>query len=85
MVRDASGLLNDSLSATASPESCTGFACHYGWDFSECTDNRSCTYGISNYYQVRKRFRVISLRRFWLKWKVNSEILALPEVQDLIS
>eukprot|EP00066_Takifugu_rubripes_P004057 XP_003967138.1 PREDICTED: solute carrier family 12 member 3 [Takifugu rubripes] len=51
VVRDASGLLNDSLSVTASPESCTGFACHYGWDFSECTNNKSCTYGISNYYQ----------------------------------
>ncbi|TNN00825.1 hypothetical protein fugu_012071 [Takifugu bimaculatus] len=51
VVRDASGLLNDSLSVTAPPESCTGFACHYGWDFSECTNNKSCTYGISNYYQ----------------------------------
>lgn len=71
VVRDASGLLNDSLSANASPESCTGFACHYGWDFSECTNNKSCTYGISNYYQVRS----FGSSR---KWKT------LPEVKDLI-
>ncbi|CAF91324.1 unnamed protein product, partial [Tetraodon nigroviridis] len=33
VVRDASGILNDSLSLTTSNENCTGFACHYGWDF----------------------------------------------------
>lgn len=54
MVRDASGLLNDSLSLTTSNESCTGFTCHYGWDFGDCINNKSCAYGISNYYQVRK-------------------------------
>uniref|UniRef100_H3CI37 Solute carrier family 12 member 3 n=1 Tax=Tetraodon nigroviridis TaxID=99883 RepID=H3CI37_TETNG len=53
VVRDASGILNDSLSLTTSNENCTGFACHYGW-FSDCIYNKSCTYGISNYYQVRK-------------------------------
>lgn len=54
VLRDASGILNDSLSLTTSNESCTGFACHYGWDFSDCISNKSCSYGISNYYQVRK-------------------------------
>ncbi|XP_035520502.1 solute carrier family 12 member 3 [Morone saxatilis] len=49
VVRDASGLLNDSLSLSPS-EDC-GLACHYGWDFTECINNNTCTYGISNYYQ----------------------------------
>lgn len=51
-VRDASGLLNDTLSASSSGEDCVGLACQYGWDFTECINNNTCTYGISNYYQV---------------------------------
>ncbi|XP_074487603.1 solute carrier family 12 member 3 [Sebastes fasciatus] len=50
-VRDASGLLNDTLSASSSGEDCVGLACQYGWDFTECINNNTCTYGISNYYQ----------------------------------
>ncbi|MED6244384.1 hypothetical protein ATANTOWER_007822 [Ataeniobius toweri] len=47
VVRDASGSINDTLSS----ESCDGLSCQYGWDFSECINNKTCTYGISNYYQ----------------------------------
>ncbi|TKS72958.1 Solute carrier family 12 member 3 [Collichthys lucidus] len=51
VVRDASGLLNDTVSASSSSEGCVGLACQYGWDFTECINNNTCTYGISNYYQ----------------------------------
>ncbi|XP_047451217.1 solute carrier family 12 member 3 isoform X2 [Mugil cephalus] len=51
VVRDASGVLNDTLSLSTPPEDCVGLACGYGWDFTECINNRTCVYGISNYYQ----------------------------------
>ncbi|KAK7892033.1 hypothetical protein WMY93_023996 [Mugilogobius chulae] len=41
VVRDASGVLNDTLAPSSD----------YGWDFSECIQNGTCTYGIMNYYQ----------------------------------
>lgn len=52
MVRDASGLVNDTLAPSSSSNSCVSLACHYGWDFTECIKNNTCAYGISNYYQV---------------------------------
>uniref|UniRef100_A0A669DQR7 Solute carrier family 12 member 3 n=1 Tax=Oreochromis niloticus TaxID=8128 RepID=A0A669DQR7_ORENI len=51
VVRDASGVLNDTLSPLSTGEECVGTACQYGWDFSECINNKTCVYGISNYYQ----------------------------------
>ncbi|XP_070687607.1 solute carrier family 12 member 3 [Pempheris klunzingeri] len=51
VVRDASGLLNDTLPPSSSRDDCVGLACQYGWDFTECIKNNTCTYGISNYYQ----------------------------------
>ncbi|XP_029993122.1 solute carrier family 12 member 3 [Sphaeramia orbicularis] len=51
VVRDASGILNDTLSSSSSMEDCVGLACQYGWDFTECINNNTCTFGISNYYQ----------------------------------
>ncbi|KAM4619169.1 solute carrier family 12 member 3 [Polymixia lowei] len=51
VVRDASGLLNDTLSSSSS-DGCVGLACHHGWDFTDCINNNTCTYGISNYYQT---------------------------------
>lgn len=51
-VRDASGLLNDTLSPSSSSENCAVLSCRYGWDFTECINNNTCAYGISNYYQV---------------------------------
>ncbi|TDH09232.1 hypothetical protein EPR50_G00084650 [Perca flavescens] len=50
VVRDASGGLNDTLLPSSSGV-CLGEACQYGWDFTECITNKTCTYGISNYYQ----------------------------------
>ncbi|XP_059187816.1 solute carrier family 12 member 3 [Centropristis striata] len=52
VVRDASGLLNDTLSPSSSSEGCVGLACQYGWDFTDCINNKTCSYGISNYYQA---------------------------------
>uniref|UniRef100_A0A3Q4MZ62 Solute carrier family 12 member 3 n=1 Tax=Neolamprologus brichardi TaxID=32507 RepID=A0A3Q4MZ62_NEOBR len=49
VVRDASGVLNDTLSSAV--EDCVGTACQYGWDFTECINNKTCVYGIHNYYQ----------------------------------
>ncbi|XP_068458407.1 solute carrier family 12 member 3 [Clinocottus analis] len=51
VLRDASGLLNDTLSPSSAGQDCVGLACRYGWDFTECITNNTCTYGISNYYQ----------------------------------
>ncbi|XP_071397644.1 solute carrier family 12 member 3 isoform X1 [Centroberyx affinis] len=51
VVRDASGLVNDTLSSSTSDD-CVGLACHYGWDFTDCINNNTCAYGISNYYQT---------------------------------
>uniref|UniRef100_A0AAQ4S022 Solute carrier family 12 member 3 n=1 Tax=Gasterosteus aculeatus aculeatus TaxID=481459 RepID=A0AAQ4S022_GASAC len=48
VVRDASGLLNDTL---LSNSNCGDISCQYGWDFTECIANETCLYGISNYYQ----------------------------------
>ncbi|XP_077423297.1 solute carrier family 12 member 3 isoform X2 [Vanacampus margaritifer] len=50
VVRDASGLLNDTLSSSSN-KNCVGLACQYGWDFSDCINNNTCIFGISNYYQ----------------------------------
>ncbi|NXL93147.1 S12A3 protein, partial [Alectura lathami] len=49
VLRDASGSLNDSV-AVGLP-GCEGLACSYGWNFTECTQQQSCRYGLSNYYQ----------------------------------
>ncbi|XP_054632512.1 solute carrier family 12 member 3 [Dunckerocampus dactyliophorus] len=50
VVRDASGLLNDTLSSS-SARNCVGLACQHGWDFTDCINNDTCAFGISNYYQ----------------------------------
>uniref|UniRef100_A0AAX7V3X5 Solute carrier family 12 member 3 n=1 Tax=Astatotilapia calliptera TaxID=8154 RepID=A0AAX7V3X5_ASTCA len=51
VVRDASGVLNDTLSPSSAVEDCVGTACQYGWDFTGCINNKTCVYGIHNYYQ----------------------------------
>ncbi|XP_061532472.1 solute carrier family 12 member 3 isoform X2 [Phycodurus eques] len=51
VVRDASGLLNDTLSSYSFSKNCVGLACQYGWDFTDCINNNTCNFGISNYYQ----------------------------------
>lgn len=50
MVRDASGVLNDTV--TPGSGACEGLACGYGWNFTECSQQHSCRYGLINYYQV---------------------------------
>ncbi|XP_041256585.1 solute carrier family 12 member 3 isoform X2 [Onychostruthus taczanowskii] len=49
VVRDASGSLNDSVAVGSL--GCEGLACSFGWNFTACTQQRSCRYGLSNYYQ----------------------------------
>lgn len=62
VVRDASGLINDTLSASS--KNCVALACQYGWDFTECINNKTCTYGISNYYQVNTSSLTYKTRKF---------------------
>ncbi|KAL4680531.1 hypothetical protein H8959_022472 [Pygathrix nigripes] len=50
VVRDASGVLNDTM--TPGWGACEGLACGYGWNFTECTQQHSCRYGLINYYQT---------------------------------
>uniref|UniRef100_A0A4W6ETQ5 Solute carrier family 12 member 3 n=1 Tax=Lates calcarifer TaxID=8187 RepID=A0A4W6ETQ5_LATCA len=67
VVRDASGILNDTLSSSSSSETCVGTACQYGWDFSECIKNSTCTYGISNFYQCLCKDKLYPLIGFFGK------------------
>ncbi|KAM5207078.1 solute carrier family 12 member 3 isoform 1-T1 [Hipposideros larvatus] len=50
VVRDASGVLNDTV--TPGLGTCEGLACGYGWNFTECSQQHSCHYGLINYYQT---------------------------------
>uniref|UniRef100_A0ACB8EAS6 Uncharacterized protein n=1 Tax=Sphaerodactylus townsendi TaxID=933632 RepID=A0ACB8EAS6_9SAUR len=50
VVRDASGNVNDTL--LDGSLGCTGLACHYGWNFTECAQSQSCRYGLINHYQA---------------------------------
>ncbi|XP_019609690.2 solute carrier family 12 member 3 isoform X2 [Rhinolophus sinicus] len=50
VVRDASGVLNDTV--TPGLGTCEGLACGYGWNFTECSQQHSCRYGLINYYQT---------------------------------
>lgn len=50
VVRDASGDLNDTM--TPGSGACEGLACGYGWNFTHCSQQHSCRYGLINYYQV---------------------------------
>ncbi|XP_024603192.1 solute carrier family 12 member 3 isoform X5 [Neophocaena asiaeorientalis asiaeorientalis] len=50
VVRDASGILNDTV--TPGSGACEGLACGYGWNFTECSQQHSCRYGLINHYQT---------------------------------
>ncbi|XP_066205439.1 solute carrier family 12 member 3 isoform X2 [Saccopteryx leptura] len=50
VVRDASGDLNDTV--TPGLGACEGLACGYGWNFTECSQQHRCHYGLINYYQT---------------------------------
>ncbi|KAM9753418.1 LOW QUALITY PROTEIN: solute carrier family 12 member 3 [Menidia menidia] len=52
VVRDASGVINDTLSSSPSAADCDGVSCQFGWDFTECINNKTCPYGLNNYYQT---------------------------------
>ncbi|KAK2498915.1 hypothetical protein MC885_003943 [Smutsia gigantea] len=49
MIRDASGNITD---MGVQNGSCMGPERQYGWDFSSCREQRTCHYGLSNYYQA---------------------------------
>lgn len=72
VVRDASGDLNDTV--TPGSGACEGLACGYGWNFTECSQQHSCHYGLINYYQVPRPPRRVQggagRRQTWsgLRW-----------------
>uniref|UniRef100_A0A8C3C2W3 Solute carrier family 12 member 3 n=1 Tax=Cairina moschata TaxID=8855 RepID=A0A8C3C2W3_CAIMO len=49
VVWDASGSLNDSMPLGL--PGCEGLACDFGWNFTDCAQQHSCPYGLSNHYQ----------------------------------
>uniref|UniRef100_A0A8C2JRC7 Solute carrier family 12 member 3 n=1 Tax=Cyprinus carpio TaxID=7962 RepID=A0A8C2JRC7_CYPCA len=49
VLRDASGYINDTVSSLSGE--CLGVGCNYGWNFTECMTNKTCPFGLSNYYQ----------------------------------
>ncbi|XP_076846797.1 solute carrier family 12 member 10, tandem duplicate 1 [Brachyhypopomus gauderio] len=51
VVRDASGNLNDSLPLNFS-EPCDGLGCKLGWNFTQCEQTHTCSFGLSNNFQV---------------------------------
>uniref|UniRef100_A0A8C1PRS1 Solute carrier family 12 member 10, tandem duplicate 3 n=1 Tax=Cyprinus carpio TaxID=7962 RepID=A0A8C1PRS1_CYPCA len=51
VVRDASGSLNDSLALNSSI-SCSGLGCKFGWNFDQCEQNRTCSFGLANHFQI---------------------------------
>ncbi|KAL8176475.1 UNVERIFIED_CONTAM: hypothetical protein K2H54_035306 [Gekko kuhli] len=52
VIRNASGNLNDTMMATNFTGDCVGLGCGYGWNFTECTLNGTCKYGLANDYQA---------------------------------
>ncbi|XDV28834.1 hypothetical protein PO909_032037 [Leuciscus waleckii] len=50
VVRDATGDINDTISSLSGE--CLGIGCNYGWDFSDCINNKTCPFGLSNNYQT---------------------------------
>ncbi|XP_066504942.1 solute carrier family 12 member 10, tandem duplicate 1 [Hoplias malabaricus] len=51
VVRDASGNLNDSLPLNFSGP-CEGLGCKLGWNFTHCEQSHTCSFGMSNSFQV---------------------------------
>ncbi|XP_019406232.1 PREDICTED: solute carrier family 12 member 3 [Crocodylus porosus] len=52
VLRDASGSMNDTLGFLNATGDCLGLGCHYGWNFSSCTQTGTCEYGLANNYQT---------------------------------
>uniref|UniRef100_A0A8C1PD09 Solute carrier family 12 member 10, tandem duplicate 1 n=1 Tax=Cyprinus carpio TaxID=7962 RepID=A0A8C1PD09_CYPCA len=51
VLRDASGNMNDSLPLNFT-EACEGLSCGLGWNFTECQQSGTCSFGLSNSFQV---------------------------------
>ncbi|XP_036406666.1 solute carrier family 12 member 3-like [Megalops cyprinoides] len=51
VVRDASGQVNDSVGLNSSGV-CEGVACSLGWNFTQCEETQTCSFGLSNSFQV---------------------------------
>uniref|UniRef100_A0A8C1PBG6 Solute carrier family 12 member 10, tandem duplicate 3 n=1 Tax=Cyprinus carpio TaxID=7962 RepID=A0A8C1PBG6_CYPCA len=51
VVRDASGSLNDSLALNSSIH-CSGLGCKLGWNFDQCEQNNTCSFGLANHFQI---------------------------------
>ncbi|XP_067303687.1 solute carrier family 12 member 3-like [Pseudorasbora parva] len=52
VVRDASGILNDSLALSNYSIPCSGLGCKYGWNFDRCEQNFTCASGLANNFRV---------------------------------
>ncbi|XP_019368776.1 PREDICTED: solute carrier family 12 member 3 [Gavialis gangeticus] len=52
VLRDASGSTNDTLGSLNATGDCLGLGCHYGWNFSSCTQTGTCEHGLANNYQT---------------------------------
>nr|XP_046237206.1 solute carrier family 12 member 3-like [Scatophagus argus] len=51
VVRDASGNITDILNGNIT-DGCVGLACNMGWNFTECIESQSCTFGLANSSKV---------------------------------
>ncbi|KAK9972316.1 hypothetical protein ABG768_025631 [Culter alburnus] len=52
VVRDASGIVNDSLALSNSSIHCSGLGCKFGWNFDRCEQNYTCSSGLANNFQI---------------------------------
>ncbi|KAL7977636.1 hypothetical protein Chor_009585 [Crotalus horridus] len=52
VIRDASGVLNDTLVSNFTGGDCVGLGCGYGWNFTGCSVTQTCPYGLANDYQT---------------------------------
>ncbi|XP_015802077.3 solute carrier family 12 member 3 [Nothobranchius furzeri] len=51
VVRDASGNITDFMTGNIT-DGCVGLACNMGWNFTSCSQSRTCNYGLANNVQV---------------------------------
>ncbi|XP_028261586.1 solute carrier family 12 member 10, tandem duplicate 1 isoform X2 [Parambassis ranga] len=51
VVRDASGNMSDIMTGNMT-DGCTGLACNWGWNFTDCIQLESCEFGLSNSLKV---------------------------------
>ncbi|XP_071315881.1 solute carrier family 12 member 3-like [Trachinotus anak] len=51
VIRDASGNISDILTGNITDD-CVGTGCNLGWNFTECIESQSCTYGLANNSKV---------------------------------